>query len=186
MALSMNHNILTSKKFGVLFDTFWKKLYLSSYKLTNNKNLSEDLVQETFMALWQSRNDFDSIKNVDNYLFGVLRNKIFEAYRKKKFDTVFLDNQFDAFIQNDPTENESAELQTKIDNLIDLLPEKRKKIFVMSRFHEKSHEEIAQELNISTQTVKNQVTASLQFLRNNLKNELLIFVITSEIICVTV
>jgi RNA polymerase sigma-70 factor (ECF subfamily) len=178
----MNQINLTSKKFEDLYQALFKKLYLSSYKLTNDKELSEDLVQETFLVLWQSKKDFDVIKNVDNYLFGVLKNKVYEAYRNKKFDTVFLDNKFDDFLQNELSENESesGELQTKIDNLIDLLPEKRKKIFIMSRFYEKSIEEIALELNISQQTVKNQIYASLQFLKRNLKNELLICLITSE------
>lgn len=178
----MNQINLTSKKFEDLYQALFKKLYLSSYKLTNDKELSEDLVQETFLVLWQSKKDFDGIKNVDNYLFGVLKNKVYEAYRNKKFDTVFLDNKFDDFLQNELSENESesGELQTKIDNLIDLLPEKRKKIFIMSRFYEKSIEEIALELNISQQTVKNQIYASLQFLKRNLKNELLICLITSE------
>lgn len=180
--MAMNRYNLTSKKFEDLYQTFFKKLYSSSYKLTNNKELSEDLVQETFMVLWQSRNDFDTIINVDSYLFGVLRNKVFEAYRKKKFDTVFLDTKFDDFIQNEISENESesTELHIKIDNLIELLPEKRKKIFVMSRFNEKSIDEIALELNLSPQTVKNQIHTSLQFLKKNLNSELLICLIASE------
>ena len=179
----MNTCNLTSKNFEDLYQTFFKKLYLSSYKLTNNKELSEDLVQETFMVLWQSKNALDSVENVDGYLFGILRNKVFEAYRKKKFDIVFLDNKFDDFVQNEVSESdiEAIGLQTKIDNLIELLPEKRKNIFMMSRFSEKSIEEIALELNLSPQTVKNQIYASLQFLKRNLKNELLICFLASEI-----
>ena len=173
---------LTLQKFEDLYQTFFNKLYLSSYKLTNNKELSEDLVQETFMVLWQSRNDFYSIIKVDNYLFAVLRNKVFEAYRKKKFDTIFLDTKFDDFVQNELSENEleADDLQSKIDELIELLPEKRKKIFVMSRFNEKSIDEIALELNLSPQTVKNQIHTSLQFLKKNLNSELFICLIVSD------
>lgn len=179
----METSKLSEKKFEELYNRLSKKLYLSSYNLTNNKELSEDLVHETFMSLWQSRNDFDAINNADNYLFGVLKNKVYTAYRKKKFDTVYLDNKFDHYIQNELSEDEIANslLLSRMDTLIELLPEKRKNVFKMSRFQKKSTDQIALELNLSHQTVKNQIYAAMQFLKSNLKNEIVLCIISAPI-----
>ena len=70
---------------------------------------------------------------------------------------------------------EEKELNVQLKDIISKLPKQRRIIFKMSRYDGLSNKEISENLNISLQTVKNQISKSLKFIRRSLKNISLLF-----------
>lgn len=157
--------------FRVLFDTYRKRLYGAALKITKSDYAAEEIVQEIFAALWESRANLRDIENPPAYIFTVAYNKTFRYLKK-----VAADAQLLRFLTGRAKEGhqeteewldakESAEL---IDQAVLELPSQRQLIYKLSREKGLSHEEIARELGISALTVKKQISLALGNLRDNL------------------
>ncbi|WP_207422247.1 RNA polymerase sigma factor [Desertivirga brevis] len=155
-------------KFEEIYSQHWEKLYAFCFKLTHDEYLSENIVQEVFTDLWERRGMLQ-ISSIESFLFRAVKNQIFKEYRKKSFDVTILDEQFEDYIQeNEPTLE--AELIDKLYLLLDELPPKRKEILIMNKLENLDIEQIAERLNLSKQTVKNQLSAALQQLKFKANN----------------
>jgi RNA polymerase sigma-70 factor (ECF subfamily) len=151
--------------FKDLFERYWKKLYIFSYNVIQDKNVSEDIIQEIFTDLWIRRKEIE-IENVSAYLFKAVKFQIFKQFRKRKLiDRHF--KEFDNFISEFNTEQDIdyKDLISRVENIISGLPEQRRIIFQLSRHEGLSNKEIAHKLNISVQTVKNQISHALKLIR---------------------
>jgi len=154
--------------YKALFSRYWKKLYIYAYNILRDKDVCEDIVQEVFYDLWTRRNNLN-IENTSAYLYGAVKLQIFKQFRKNKFRNVHSDQFYEFLSESGIAESiEYNELHNKVERLINELPEQRKLIFLMSRNDERSNKEIALELNLSVQTVKNQISAALKFIRKSL------------------
>jgi RNA polymerase sigma-70 factor (ECF subfamily) len=156
--------------FKEIYKRYWSKLYIYSFNILKEKDLCEDIIQEIFSDLWIRRNEIE-ISNLQSYLYQSVRNQIYKHFRSTRYKEELL-NQLNIFLNN-PTVAElydSQEFQSFVNNSISKLPEQRRMIFQLSRDEELSNKEISKKLNISVQTVKNQISKSLQFLRKSLKN----------------
>lgn len=114
----------------------------------------------------------DEIDNVSGYLFRALKFQIFKYLRDRKLSLqdVTRMNLVDVSMGVDSA-MEYDELEAVINGLIDQLPDRCKQIFILSRLKNKSNKEIAAELDISIQAVKNQISKALGILRAHLKKE---------------
>ena len=156
--------------FKEIYKRHWSKLYIYSFNILKEKDLCEDIIQEIFSDLWIRRNEIE-ISNLQSYLYQSVRNQIYKHFRSTRYKEELL-NQLNIFLNN-PTVAElydSQEFQSFVNNSISKLPEQRRIIFQLSRDEELSNKEISKKLNISVQTIKNQISKSLQFLRKSLKN----------------
>lgn len=156
------------ENFEKIYAEYWGKLNAFSFKITQDEHLAQNVVQDVFIDLWERRKKID-VASVENYLFRAVKNQIFKNYRNDKFDKTILEDHFENYL----IENISAfdtEISDKLYILLNTLPEKRKEIIMMHKIQEMNIDEIAVELNISKQTVKNQITMGLKQLRLGLKN----------------
>jgi len=135
---------------------------------------AEELVQEVFTIIWEKRADLKEELSFKSFLFTISFNIIRKHFRTR----TYLSEYFKTVI------NDDLDLQTLdkitydslyryITDIVDQLPERRKEIFIKSRFDGLSIKEISEILNISHKTVENQLTDALKFLRKNLKRELI-------------
>ncbi|UNY99788.1 RNA polymerase sigma-70 factor [Zhouia spongiae] len=167
--LKHNNNVTVNSAFDALYTKYWEPLFLYACKISGSKELSQDIVQEVFFSLWQHQHISD-IKNIEGYLFQSVKYQVFKSYRDKRFDTLQLNEDFEAYlidqIEGDTNEEVSNSILLK---LLDGLPEKRKEIVYLNKFQGLSVSEIAKELDISSQTVKNQLHRALKHLKTSLK-----------------
>lgn len=149
--------------FEQLYHHYWEKLYAFCFRMTRDQHISQNMVQDVFSDLWERRNQVN-ILAIDNYLFRAAKNQILKEYRKKKFDTTVIEEQFGNYIITH-TESLDAEMLDKLYALLDNLTEKKREILILNKIEEMSIDQIAIKLNLSKQTVKNQLTAALKQLR---------------------
>ena len=161
--------------FEEIYRQYWSKLYIYAFNVLRERDLCEDIVQEVFIDLWAKRQDV-RITNLHSYLYQSVKYQIFNHFRKSKYKKQLL-MKFDLIqTQNQLDEScEKQELKNQIKEVIYQLPEQRRVIFEMSRYEGLSNKEISEHLSISVQTVKNQISESLKFIRKSLNSVFLLF-----------
>ncbi len=157
--------------FETLFHLYHKRVYAFAQSLLNSADDAEEIVQNVFLALWNQRKNLNISSSFTSYIFAIARNMVYEHIRQKinkeAFSEYYLEHNVEySFI----TEEEVAynELEGKVQKYIDLLPERRREIFVLSRIEKLSYKEIAGKLNITENTVDTQIRNALNTLRRQL------------------
>lgn len=151
--------------FDDLFKTYYKKLCFAAIRTTENLADAEDMVQELFIEIYNSKSTLKIKGSIKNYLFGALYFKCNAFIKKKIKNTIEITDKVIEIsdYSNSPLEYiENIEFETIIYDAIDSLPQKCKEIFELSRFNSLKNKEIAQKLNISIKTVENQMSIALK------------------------
>lgn len=154
----------------VLYNNYWKVLYISSYNLLKDKEVCEEIIQDVFIDIWNKRDKLDIKVSLKSYLYACVRYKVFAQYRTNKLPRVELLEELDRRLQYTTPETKimHKELKQHIKLVIDGLPKKCKKVYKLSRNEQLSHKEIAEQLDISIKTVENHITNALRVLRTSL------------------
>ncbi len=187
LLLSMSANGDLSA-FSTLYDRYWKALLAKAYARLKSKEDAEEVVQELFISIWHRRQKIELVYSLKTYLFASLRYQILSFIAKQQYrkDEISIDGAENSalWLQDDEFHSiEMKELQSKIDLIVDQLPEKCRIIFKMSRNEGMSAKNIASTLNISHRTVETQISKAIRVLKNSFKdyNVCFLFVI-SEIL----
>lgn len=152
--------------FRELVKLHWEKLYIYAHKMTGDRELSQSIVQNLFIDLWEKRREL-SIQNPQNYFFKAVKFQVFKHYRDHKMDRLVLQDQFEDYLPAPELES-TEELEIRLHQSIDRLPKRCQEIFRLNRFSELSIDQIAEQLALSRQTVKNQLNKAFQFLKADL------------------
>ena len=177
---SIESDCISRTDFETLFSDHYSRLCAYAYNFIKEQEGSEEIVQEVFFKLWINRSDIKIESSIISYLYRAVRNaslnlikhiKIRENYKQHNKEQIEQSEQLDS----DPLN--VSELEKKIRASIDLLPEQRKKIFILSRYEQLKYKEIAEKLGISIKTVENQMGKALQFLRKELAEYLPLLII---------
>lgn len=155
-----------------LYNDFFVPLCNYSYKITLDNEVAQDIVQDIFIKLWESDKTFPELKSFSIYLYRATHNNSLKYLRDKNKNNerleLYKEEQnilsLDAF--SDIVEEEVIR---KLRALIDKLPEARKEIVIMS-LRGNSPQEIADELDLSIHTVKQQKYRAYNYIRENLFN----------------
>lgn len=153
--------------FRTLFDAYYKYLTVTAYRYLNDGEKAKDIAQDAFVELWNRRDSLEITSGLKAYLRRAVVNKCLNYIKREKR----IDFSEPAQLPETSTTHDAvdklaaADLQTTVQTAIDTLPERCRLIFCMSRYDQKSHKEIAAELNISTKTIENQITWALKTLR---------------------
>jgi len=149
-------------------------------KYLKDIDLAKEIVHEAFLKLWEKRDEVDTSKSVKSYLYTSVYNRSLNYIRdNKKFDKTEGKTELLERAENWDSSNQmiADEIQAKITQTLDDLPEKCRQIFMMSRYEELKYKEIAEKLNISIKTVETQMTKALKALRKNLAEYMTILLI---------
>jgi RNA polymerase sigma-70 factor (family 1) len=161
-----------------IFHVHWEKVFDSAFKKLGDEALAQDITQEIFISLWEKRSKLELTGDLFGYLHGAVKHRIVDYYRSNAVKDVHR-NEF-ALLMNQKrtdTADENLILQDtarEVEAAMQRLPERMRLVISMSREDDKTVKEIAGELNVSVQTVKNQITAAMKLLRENLSYLLLI------------
>lgn len=158
--------------FNTLFREYSGRLYRFAFGYLKSKEASEELVQDVFTKIWEKRSDLKEELSFKSFLFTIASNLIRKHFRSKAQMFEYIKTRIidDSDMQTSQKITCDS-LDQYITDLVDHLPERRKEIFIKSRFEGLSIKEIAEELKISHKTVENQLTDALKFIRTNLTRE---------------
>jgi RNA polymerase sigma-70 factor (family 1) len=153
----------------LIYKKYWNQLFKSAFKILQDQQACEDIIQDVFINLWNKRDRIEIKVSLKSYLYASAR---YEVYRQIRHGSVREDifDQLHERLQT-PAEYgnlEYRELLSKINSIVDNLSEKCRVVYKLSREEELSHKEIASELNISTKTVENHLNKALRQLRTSL------------------
>lgn len=151
--------------FKNLYQSNFAMLYLHALKMLGDGELAKDVVQEVFTNLWSKRDELTILTNPRSYLVQAVKNKILDIYAHNKVIRKFQHTiPSDFYVDQQEQSNENILLE-QVEKEISLLPEQMRKIFEMSHLQEKSNAQIAEELQISINTVKTHIGRALKKIR---------------------
>jgi RNA polymerase sigma-70 factor (ECF subfamily) len=137
--------------------------------MIDDRYATEDIVQELFIKLWTNRKQLDLQTNVSGYLFQMAKNMSFNFTRDETNRRNILKSKCEDDLYLSALPPEDYEYQEVLEDCIRQLPPRCKEILLMHRVDGYKQKEIAEKLNISVQTIKNQIGLSLQRLKNCLE-----------------
>lgn len=158
--------------FRKVFELYSNKLYNFSFRFLKDKEQCQEVIQEVFMNFWLNRAKLDDQYPLAPYLYTITRRLTLNALRNIATSQTALDK---LYINVQKVSNETEEgvllddLQRFTEQVLTKLPKQQQLVFRMSRHQELSYDEIAEELNISRNTVKNHLVAALKTLRSQLQ-----------------
>lgn len=146
------------------------------YAIVGNDEAAHDLVQDVFLALWGLRTSLEPSGSLKSYLYRMARNRALRHLRDERLHTR-KKGEIGAGTRETgdstsvmETKFERDELAGKLRGWIGKLPERQREAFVLSRYHELSHKEIAALMEISPRTVNNHIMRALSELQRRLKS----------------
>ena len=171
------------KAFDLLYDQYSQRLYGFAFSMLKNKEDAKEIVQDTFLKLWNKRSEIDTSYSLKSFLFSISYNITVDLLRKRSKDAEFIQHLKTYFRDEGQKTDELVifnELSDQLALLLNDLPEQRKRIYLMSREEGLGHREIADQLGIAVKTVENQINLALKHIRKNLgANSLLLLLFLS-------
>jgi RNA polymerase sigma-70 factor (family 1) len=158
--------------FNTLYKEYSVRLYRFAFGYLKQEEEAEELVQEVFTIIWERRSELKANLSFRSFLFTISFNLIRKYFRTKAHLKEFFESH--SFEDADSGTSEEVSYQSllqHLNKLVDQLPDRRREIFMKSRFEGLSIQEIAALYNISHKTVENQLSEALRFLRTSLNRE---------------
>ena len=159
--------------FKEIFKQHYKPLLDYVVTFTRNKNQAKDIVQNSFIILWNNRKKLSDDSSLKNYLFTVAYNLFITQYRKKTTQLKFFDElKYNALNGRVIEDNAIAkERAKKLLAIIDELPPKCKEILLLNKQEGLKYAEISKTLNISIKTVESQMRIAFKKIRLGFKKD---------------
>lgn len=161
------------RAFDYIYGLYARRLYAFCLKYAKSRETTEEIVQDTFVWLWNNRQSITQTNTLKPILFIRAKHLLINAYRKVVNSPVYED--YMDYLDHSSTSSNATdgmleydEFTRKVNALIDQLPSTQQEIIRMSKFEMMSNKEIATRLNYSEQTVKNQLSLGLKQLRKML------------------
>jgi RNA polymerase sigma-70 factor (ECF subfamily) len=159
--------------FKVLFEMYREKLFRYMLKITKSTKIAEEIVLDVFLKLWMGRELLKEIKDLDAFLYRVAYNKAIDffrmAARERKLKKVIHEKMENSSEKEADHRILDNEYQLIVEKAIAQLSPQRRLIFNLSRIEGLSHEEIAQQLQLSKNTVRNTIAETLKSIRHYLQ-----------------
>ncbi|MFD1629780.1 RNA polymerase sigma-70 factor [Pseudopedobacter beijingensis] len=155
--------------FNEIYNRYWNVMFMSAYNVLRDREPCMDIVQELFIWLWEHRNQLD-IASLKPYLMVAVKFKVANFIRSGKVRDSFFEKlkQTEEPYELAQDSLEVKELMAMINHFTNQLPEKCRKVFLLSRQEHLSNKEIAERLGISVKTVENQMTIAIKKMRSSL------------------
>lgn len=175
------------KLFNQLFQNYQNRFIRFAYNYVRDLSIAEDYVMESFMYYWENRNSLDPHSNAPAYILTVIKHKCLNHMKREQLHQGATDKmqeladwelntRISTLQACNPEELFSVEIQKIVDETLNMLPDRTRIIFTMSRYQNKSHKEIAQEFEISTKGVEFHIDKALKTLRKSLKDYFSVFI----------
>ena len=166
--------------FAYLYKKYEAKLYAFTYKLTQDRDETEEVVQEVFLKVWEKRESLDPTLNFDGFLFTVAKNLVYNKAKQRAYHFAFQEyvTAYESNLSHNTEHKlDYDELRGLLEQIYNSLPPVRRKVFMMSRLQGLTNREIATELNTSTSNIENHLNKALNFIREKLKGHEVVYAV---------
>lgn len=158
--------------FEKLYTMYSGKLYNFIMRLSSgNQYMAEEVVQSTFIRIWEVRAKVDSDASFISFLCTIAKNLLMNMYQRQTVEYVYNEYLLKSGVDRDSQTEDAIDLRflnDYIDSLAEELPAQRKKIFILSKRQNYTNKEIAEMMGISESTVATQLSLAVKFMREQL------------------
>jgi RNA polymerase sigma-70 factor (ECF subfamily) len=161
--------------FEMLFRTYYQSLCNYAYTFIQDRDDAEEVVQSTFLSVWEKREALEIHTAVKPYLYAMVRNACLNLLKHEKIKQRHVAGELavaERSVESVTRTVMASELEVRICKAMEQLPEQCRLIFKLSRFEELKYAEIADQLGLSIKTVENQMGKALRIMREQLKDYL--------------
>ncbi len=159
--------------FKELFDKYGKRLYQFSLKFLREKEDAEDLLNEVFLKIWENRRNLKTDTSFQSYLFTIAYNNIRQRFlkrsREEKYIQIFATEHLTENLKNEDQIDYLSFVKV-VNDAIEMLPARRREIFLLYYKEELKSKQIAEKLNITEQFVRNQLTIAKKTIIDKFKD----------------
>lgn len=184
-----SHNLLPDHELAILLKDGDESAFLALYdrykfriagnlmRLLKSEELTEEVLQELFIKIWDNHSKIDPEKSFRSYLFRVSENLVFDIYRRaaidKRIKVQLMTAQTEAYthIEENLIAKENHHL---LMSAINLLPPQRRQVFTLCKVEGRCYKEVSELLGISTSTINDHLLKAKQFLKKQLSPTLAI------------
>ena len=161
------------QSFQVLFDAWWEPLFQYAYKVLQNRQDAEEVVQEFFIHFWNKRHELPELRSLSAYLFTALKNRLLNHLAKKKYSLIDVDVLHNDESEFSPVQQlEQKDTDSALRSMVNTLPRKMKQVYELHQFAGLTVPEIASATGNSEQTIRNQLNSAVKKLSVAWKAEL--------------
>jgi len=161
--------------FEMYFKSFYQPLCNYAYSFLQDRDEAEEIVQSTFLSVWEKRESLKFHTSGKSYIYAMVRNACLNAIKHEKIKQRYAGEEMalaEPGYESVSQTMASIELEARIQMAIEKLPEQCRLVFKLSRFEELKYSEIAEQLQISVKTVENHMGKALKLMREQLKDYL--------------
>ena len=166
-----------------IFTEYKERFIRFALSYVRDVDVAEDLVMEAIMYYWENRDTLINVENVPLYILTIIKNKSLNYLNRLRTwdevsDRIITDKEWDLKMRIsslescDPENLFCEEVQQLLEQTLNKLPEKTRRIFLLSRDDEKNYKEIAEITGLSTKSVEFHISKALKHLRKRLKDYL--------------
>lgn len=163
-----------------VFRLYYERLCNYANTLVRDMDEAEEVVQSMFLKLWEKREALDINSSLKSYLYRAVHNTCLNRVKHEQVKREYASQNAEQLQQNFSYASDLAihnELEGRIAEAIESLPEQCRAVFKLSRFEEFKYSEIAEHLGISVKTVENQMGKALRVLRTQLADYLAVLLV---------
>jgi RNA polymerase sigma-70 factor, ECF subfamily len=157
--------------FDSLYKRYSNRLYKFAFSILKSTEESENILQDVFLNLWEKRHNVEKESSVKYYIFTITYNSAISLIRKKAKESQFFDHlkSLQDINQDMPSlELEYNELTTALKDIINLLPQRQKEVYLLHKEEGLKYQEIAERLNISVNTIETHMSRALKTIQDKL------------------
>jgi RNA polymerase sigma-70 factor (ECF subfamily) len=161
------------KAYSYLMDKYYQSLCVFANVFTKDSAMSEDIVQNVVIKFWSNRKKIDDNIHLKKYLHKSVYNEFINQYRKNKNLISLEEKHLEALkevVEND--ENDIVKMTNKLNEEINKLPKKCRKVLLLSKKEGLTHDEIAKYLEISNKTVEGHISRAFKILYDSIGEQI--------------
>ena len=162
-----------SDAFSEIFKAYYKDLVMFAFSIIKEMASSEEIVQDTFVKLWEDHENLDVKISLKSILLKTTQNRCIDWHRHKKIISIhseYIINNNHIFEYDTDKYILFSELNLAIESAMIRMPARFREAYEMNRNKGLKYQEIADELSVSVKTVEARISKALEFLRNELKD----------------
>lgn len=159
--------------FDVLFNRYWKSLFIAAQVRVGDEETAKDIVQTLLIDVWQKRNEIQVNTSLEQFLHGAVKRKVLHHFRSENIRQNAMENALERMgnlIHSEDNLSSYFNLEKIVSEEVEEMPVNMKRAFLL-RSDSYSVREIAENLNLAEQTVSNNITEALKRLKRRLKME---------------
>lgn len=165
----------SEQAYTIIYNEYSGNIFHAAMAYAKDIHVAQEIVQLVFISLWEKRETAAGIENLQNYLFILARNAIFNHFKRTSLEV----KAKQGFSARQPQYADNTDHRVRMDqynrlleSAVSQLPPQRRTVFKLAREQGLSHEEIAKQMKISAQTVKKHMALALRFVRTYLNRHL--------------